>query len=78
MIKFNLKMGNAPVSITLNSTNYKPEEVLEIIKNYKSSYSLIDIYKGANFVSSFKVYGKVNSFKSNSGQSQFLSRCQFF
>ena len=35
MIKFNLKMGNAPVSITLNSTNYKPEEVLEIIKNYK-------------------------------------------
>ena len=32
MIKFNLKMGNAPVSITLNSTNYRPEEVSEIIK----------------------------------------------
>ncbi len=34
MINLNRKMGYSPVSITLNSTKYKPEEVLEIIHNY--------------------------------------------
>lgn len=39
MIKRNLKTGAPPVSITLGSTSYKPEKVLEIIKNYKEVYN---------------------------------------
>ncbi|NLL04867.1 MAG: hypothetical protein GX270_03565 [Clostridiaceae bacterium] len=38
MLKINLKMGYAPVSIVLNSTKHKPKEVLEIIQKYKEIY----------------------------------------
>lgn len=43
LIKINLLFGYAPVSITLNSTKYKHEDVIKIIKSYWKDNQLRNI-----------------------------------